>query len=49
VTLRELGRALGLDTWATHDLLRPEGVDVARGEREETRQVLAEVDPDGGR
>ena len=49
VTLRELGRVLGLDTWATHDLLRAEGVDVARGDREETRHVLedvlAEIDP----
>ena len=53
VTLRELGRALGLDTWATHDLLRAEGVDVDRGDREETRHVLedvlAEIDPAAGR
>jgi Arc/MetJ-type ribon-helix-helix transcriptional regulator len=40
LTLRELGRALGLDTWATHDLLRAEGVDVARGDREETAEAL---------
>jgi len=40
VTLRELGRALGLGTWATHDLLRAEGVDVARGDRDETSEAL---------
>jgi hypothetical protein len=43
LTLRELGRALGLDTWATHDLLRAEGVDVARGDREETADALDAV------
>ena len=48
LTLRELGRSLGLDTWATHDLLRAEGVDGVRGDREETAEaldsVLAELD-----
>ena len=43
LTLRELGRSLGLDTWATHDLLRAEGVDVARGDREETAEALDSV------
>jgi hypothetical protein len=51
ITLRELGRSLGLSTWATHDLLRAEGVDVARGDREETADaldsVLAELDQAG--
>lgn len=43
VTLREFARALGLDPWAAHDLLRAEGVAVARGERDETRAMLADV------
>jgi hypothetical protein len=43
VTLRELGQALGLSTWATHDLLRAEGVDVARGDRDETIESLDAV------
>lgn len=38
--LGELGRALGLDAWATHDLLASEGVAVAQGNREETAQAL---------
>ncbi|MDQ3454558.1 MAG: ribbon-helix-helix protein, CopG family [Actinomycetota bacterium] len=33
VTLREFARALGLEIWAAHDLLRAEGVAVAQGER----------------
>jgi hypothetical protein len=49
VTLRELGEALGLGVWATHDLLRSEGVDVARGDRGETlealRATLADLGP----
>lgn len=40
VTLREFSRALGLDTWAAHDLLRAEGVAVAQGGRGETRAAL---------
>ncbi len=40
MTLREFARALGLDTWAAHDLLRVEGVAVARGE---TRAMLEDV------
>jgi hypothetical protein len=48
-TLRELGRALGLSTWATHDLLRAEGVDVARGDREETVDALESVTGELGR
>jgi predicted HTH domain antitoxin len=43
LTLRELGRALGLDPWATHDLLASEGVAVAQGSREETAQALEEI------
>jgi hypothetical protein len=43
VTLRDFARALGLDTWRAHDLLRSEGVAVARGDREETAPFLAEV------
>lgn len=43
LTLRELGRALGLDPWATHDLLASEGVAVAQGSREETAQTLGEL------
>ncbi len=37
VSLRELGRTLGLDVWGTHDLLASEGVAVAQGQREESR------------
>ncbi len=40
VTLRDFGRALGLTTWQAHDLLRAEGVAVARGDRTETAQAL---------
>lgn len=36
VTIRELARALGLSVWATHELLRAEGVAVSRGDRAET-------------
>lgn len=43
VTLRELGRALGLDVWATHDLLATLGVPVAQGERSETASDLEEL------
>ncbi|MDP8977786.1 MAG: hypothetical protein M3N17_04285 [Actinomycetota bacterium] len=43
VTLREFARALGLDVWGAHDLLRAEGVAVAHGDRRETRAALEEV------
>lgn len=43
LTLRELGNALGLDPWSTHDLLASEGVAVAQGSREETSQALEDV------
>lgn len=43
VTLRELARALGLDVWSTHDLLRSEGVAVAQGDRIETSATLESV------
>lgn len=43
VALREFARALGLDTWGAHDLLRVEGVAVAQGDRRETRAALDEV------
>jgi hypothetical protein len=43
LTLRELGRALGLDAWETHDLLVAEGVAVAQGSREETSQALEDL------
>jgi hypothetical protein len=50
LTLREFARALGLDVWAAHDLLRSEGVAVAQGDRIETRDafeaVLAAGDPE---
>lgn len=40
VTLREFARALGMDVWAAHDLLRAEGVAVAQGDRTETQDAL---------
>jgi hypothetical protein len=40
VTLRGFARALGLHIWAAHDLLRAEGVEVAQGERAETKAAL---------
>ncbi len=43
VTIREFARALGLHVWAAHDLLRAEGVAIARGERGETRAALEET------
>lgn len=43
VTLREFARALGLDTWSAHDLLRAEGVAVAQGDRAETRAALEDA------
>lgn len=43
VTLREFARGLGLGVWAAHDLLRAEGVAVARGDRDETAATLAAV------
>jgi len=36
LTLRELATMLGLDVWATHDLLSAEGVAVAQGTMAET-------------
>jgi hypothetical protein len=39
-TLRDFARALGLDLWAAHDLLRAEGVAVAQGDRMETGAAL---------
>jgi predicted HTH domain antitoxin len=43
VTLREFARALGLNVWAAHDLLRVEGVEMSRGNRAETSAALAAV------
>jgi predicted HTH domain antitoxin len=43
LTLRELARTLGLDYWATQDLLAAEGIAVAQGSVEETSAVLDEV------
>lgn len=40
VTLCEFSRALGMDMWAAHDLLRAEGVAVAHGDRNETAGTL---------
>ncbi|QSB16404.1 hypothetical protein JQS43_09050 [Natronosporangium hydrolyticum] len=40
VTLRDFARALRLDIWAAHDLLRAEGVAVAQGDRAETEGSL---------
>ncbi|MGH9041517.1 MAG: CopG family ribbon-helix-helix protein [Acidimicrobiia bacterium] len=40
LTLRELGRALGLEPWATADLLNAEGVAAAQGSREETAAAM---------
>lgn len=40
VTLREFAQALGLQTWAAHDLLRAEGVEVSQGDRVETKAAL---------
>lgn len=48
LTLRELGRALGLDVWGVHDLLAGEGVAVAQGRREETLGALDELIADLG-
>ena len=41
--MRDFARALGLDTWQAHDLLRAEGVAVARGDRAETAAALEAV------
>ncbi|MGH8999365.1 MAG: CopG family ribbon-helix-helix protein [Acidimicrobiia bacterium] len=48
LTLRELGRALGLDPWATTDLLAAEGVAAAQGDRSETRAALEALLPRAG-
>lgn len=42
-TLRDFVRALGLDTWAAHDLLRAEGVEISQGDRAETAPALDAV------
>lgn len=41
LTIREFAASLGLDTWAAHDLLASEGVDIAQGDRSETTADLA--------
>jgi predicted HTH domain antitoxin len=46
LTLRELAAMLGLDIWATHDLLAAEGVAVAQGSMEETAADLAATNAD---
>jgi len=43
LTLRELGQALSLDTWAVQDMLASRGVAVAQGAREETGTALEDV------
>jgi len=43
LTLREFARALGLDVWAAHDLLRASGVAVAQGDRLETSASFEKV------
>ena len=43
VTIRELARALGLEIWAVHDLLRAEGVEVSQGDRMETTAAFEAV------
>ena len=40
ITLRELARILGLDTWSAQDLLAAEGIAIAQGDREETKADL---------
>jgi predicted HTH domain antitoxin len=43
LTLRELASALGLDVWATHDLLASRGIPIAQGVAAETSTSLAAV------
>jgi hypothetical protein len=43
VTLRELGRTLGLDVWGAHDLLASRGMSIAQGTAAETAASLAAV------
>lgn len=43
VTLREMARGLGVDTWAAHDLLRANGVAVSQGVRSETADDLKQT------
>lgn len=43
VTLREFARALGVDAWATNDLLRANGIEVAQGPCGETGPDLAAI------
>lgn len=43
LSLREFARSLGLDVWASHDLLRSAGVAIAQGDRTETRAALESV------
>lgn len=45
LTLRELGAILGLDAWATADLLAAEGVAASQGSRAETRAALEALLP----
>lgn len=40
VTIRELARALGLGAWEAHDLLESQGVPIAQGGRDESREGL---------
>ena len=51
LTIRELARMLGLDVWATHDLLHAEGVAIAQGTMSESAgdadALLAELFADG--
>lgn len=49
VTLREVGRALSLDAWATQDLLAAEGGAIAQGAREETQGALRDAMARSGR
>lgn len=43
VSLREFARALGLDIWAAHDVLRSNEVAVAQADRAETAADVADV------
>jgi len=43
LTLRDLALMLGLDIWATHDLLSAEGVAIAQGTMAETARDAAAV------
>lgn len=43
LSVREFARALAIDTWSAHDLLRAHDVAVARADRSETTSDLDEV------